>query len=70
MASEKGKTDGKPWEIGEDWASVVVGFGMIVFVIAAGYTLTTPTFGGKAGWNDYTGIVNVFNSRSLFVSLF
>jgi len=70
MASEKGKTAGKPWEIGEDWASVVVGFGMIVFVIAAGYTLTTPTFGGKAGWNDYTGIVNVFNSRSLFVSLF
>jgi uncharacterized integral membrane protein (TIGR00698 family) len=43
---------------------------MIVFVIAAGYTLTTPTFGGKAGWNDYTGIVNVFNSRSLFISLF
>lgn len=70
MASEKGKAAGKPWEIGEDWASVVVGFGMIVFVIAAGYTLTTPTFGGKAGWNDYTGIVNVFNSRSLFVSLF
>ena len=70
MAAENGTTARKPWNIGEDWASVVLGFGMIVFVIAAGYTLTTPTFGGKAGWNDYTGIVNVFNSRSLFVSLF
>ncbi len=70
MAAENGTPVRKPWNLGEDWASVVLGFGMIVFVIAAGYTLTTPTFGGKVGWNDYTGIVNVFNSRSLFVSLF
>ena len=70
MTAENGTPARKPWNLGEDWASVVLGFGMIVFVIAAGYTLTTPSFGGKAGWNDYTGIINVFNSRSLFVSLF
>ena len=59
----------KFWNIGQDWASVAVGFAMIVFVILAGYTINTPTFGGKAGWEDYTGIVNVFKSPSLGVSL-
>lgn len=57
------------WNIGQDWASVAVGFAMIVFVILAGYSITIPTFGGKAGWNDYTGIINVFKSHSLGISL-
>ncbi len=63
------KPNVKFWNIGQDWASVVIGFALILFVVLAGYSITTPTFGGKAGWNDYTGIVNVFNSSSLAISL-
>ncbi len=69
MSEISGTSAKKFWNIGQDWGSVVIGFAMILFVVLAGYAITTPSFGGKAGWNDYTGIVNVFSSSSLAVSL-
>lgn len=37
------------FNIGQDWASVVTGFVLIVFVVLTGYAIATPSFGGKAG---------------------
>lgn len=69
MSTQKNTKKKEVWNIGQDWASVAVGFALIVFVVLAGYSVHVPTFGGKTGWNDYTGIVNVFQSSSLFISL-
>jgi len=57
------------FNIGQDWASVVTGFVLILFVVITGYAVATPSFGGKAGWNfdhDFTGM---FGASSLWTSL-
>jgi len=57
------------FNIGQDWASVVTGFILILFVVITGYAVATPSFGGKAGWNfdhDFTGM---FGASSLWTSL-
>ena len=55
--------------IGQDWASVAIGFGIIVFVILAGYSIGTPSFGGSAGWKGIGAISEMFGSSSLLISI-
>ena len=55
--------------VGQDWASVAIGFGIIVFVILAGYSISTPSFGGSAGWNGIGAITEMFGSSSLLVAV-
>ncbi|MBK7732408.1 MAG: putative sulfate exporter family transporter [Bacteroidales bacterium] len=62
-------TSSDRFNIGQDWASVVTGFVLILFVVITGYAVATPSFGGKAGWNfdhDFTGM---FGASSLWTSL-
>jgi uncharacterized integral membrane protein (TIGR00698 family) len=59
----------KIWNIGQDWASVVIGFGLILFVVLAGDTFSAPSFGGKAGWNGLSGVISIFSSSPLWISL-
>ncbi len=60
----------KRFHIGQDWASVVIGFILILFVAVAGYTVSTPSFGGKGGWNGFQDIVSMLSSSALGISLF
>jgi uncharacterized integral membrane protein (TIGR00698 family) len=55
--------------IGQDWASVAIGFGIIVFVILAGYSISTPSFGGSAGWKGIGAITEMFGSSSLLIAV-
>lgn len=59
----------KRLNIGQDWASVVAAFVMIIFVVITGYALVTPTFGGKAGWNSEFDFVGMFGASSLWSSI-
>ena len=59
----------KRFHIGQDWASVVIGFILILFVAVAGYTVSTPAFGGKGGWNGFQDIVSMLSSSALGISL-
>jgi uncharacterized integral membrane protein (TIGR00698 family) len=71
MTEEKTKSEKKFRNIGQDWASVIIGFAVIVFVVlyglfiekSAGHSITAPVFGGKTGWNNFDGIISLFNSR-------
>ena len=71
MTAEKSTPDKKIWNLGQDWASVVIGFALILFVIiyglfvekSVGHSITAPSFGGKTGWNDFTGILAIFNYK-------
>lgn len=49
--------------VGQDWASVVIGFTLIIFVIVTGYSLPIPSFGDKAGWADFSGISGLFDGK-------
>ena len=69
MAGVNSKKDKKFWNIGQDWASVVIGFALIILVLIAGNQIQVPAFGGKAGWNNLSGIMSIFNSSSLVFSL-
>jgi len=69
MTDKKGVITDRKFKIGQDWASVVVGFGLILFVVIAGYKISTPAFGGKAGWSDFGGIAGMFSSSALGISL-
>ncbi len=51
------------YRIGQDWASVVIGFILILFVVATGYSVAVPSFGDKAGWADIQGIGGLFNGK-------
>lgn len=51
----------KSLHIGQDWASVITGFCLIILVVISGYSFSTPTFGGKTGWTDLQGIAASFN---------
>lgn len=54
--------------IGQDWASVVTGFVLIIFVVISGYAIGTPSFGGKAGWNGDHDFSGMFGASSLWTS--
>jgi len=71
MTTEKITSTKRFWNLGQDWASVVIGFTLILFVVlyglffekSVGHSITTPSFGGKTGWNDFSGILAIFNSK-------
>lgn len=55
-------------KIGQDWASVVTGFVLIIFVVLTGYAISTPSFGGKAGWDANHDFSGMFGAASLWTS--
>ncbi len=55
--------------LGQDWASVVAGFVLILFVVITGYAIVTPSFGGKAGWNRDHDFSGMFGASSLWTSV-
>ena len=55
--------------LGQDWASVVAGFVLILFVVITGYAIVTPSFGGKAGWNRDHDFSVMFGASSLWTSV-
>ncbi|MDF1558986.1 MAG: putative sulfate exporter family transporter [Bacteroidales bacterium] len=57
----------KKYVIGQDWASVVTGFILILFVVITGYATRTPAFGGKVGWNSGQDLSGIFSSSSLWL---
>jgi len=57
------------FNIGQDWASVVTGFLLILFVVITGYAIATPSFGGKAGWNRDHDFSGMFGASSLWTSV-
>src|SRR5665647_956408 len=69
MTDNKGALTDRKFKIGQDWASVIVGFGLIIFVVMTAYKISTPLFGGKAGWSGFEGIAGMFNSSALGISL-
>ncbi len=62
-------TEGKKSEtavkfnIGQDWASVVTGFILIIFVIATGYSVAIPSLGGKEGWSGLGSIAAMLDGK-------
>jgi uncharacterized integral membrane protein (TIGR00698 family) len=54
--------------LGQDWASVVAGFVLILFVVITGYAIATPSFGGKAGWDANHDFSGMFGATSLWRS--
>ena len=59
----------KKINLGQDWASVVAGFVLILFVVITGYAIATPSFGGKAGWNRDHDFSGMFGASSLWTSV-
>lgn len=53
--------------IGQDWASVVTGFILILFVVITGYATGTPSFGGKVGWNSGLDLSAILSSSALWL---
>jgi uncharacterized integral membrane protein (TIGR00698 family) len=56
------------FNIGQDWASVVTGFVLIIFVVLTGYAIATPSFGGKAGWDGDHDFSGMLGASSLWTS--
>ena len=68
MTEEK-KTRSCPLiRIGQDWASVITGFILILLVVLIGYKVGTPSFGGKAGWSGSQDLSGILSSSSLWLS--
>lgn len=57
------------FRVGQDWATVIGGFGLILFVLLSGYKTKVPSFGDKAGWHDFTTFSSVLSADSLFSSV-
>ncbi len=69
MTENKNATGTGKFIIGQDWASVVTGFILILVVVLAGYNIGTPSFGGKAGWGSNQDIPGIFSATSLWISV-
>lgn len=63
MTESKKTESGLKFRIGQDWASVVIGFGLILFVVISGYSVNIPSFGDKAGWAGFNVFAGIFNSK-------
>lgn len=50
-------------KIGQDWASVAIGFCLIFFIIFTGYSVNTPSFGDKSGWTGVQVLNGILNSN-------
>ena len=62
-------SDKRQFNIGQDWASVVSSFLIILIVLLAGYSISTPSFGPKSGMNDVASLVSAVSSTSLGYSI-
>lgn len=69
MADNNNSSSVKKFTLGQDWASVVAGFIMILFVVLTGYAVLTPSFGGKAGWNHDHDFSGMFGAATLWSSV-
>jgi len=69
MADNNNSSSVKKFTLGQDWASVVAGFIMILFVVLTGYAILTPSFGGKAGWNQDHDFSGMFGAATLWSSV-
>ena len=69
MADNINSSSVKKFTLGQDWASVVAGFIMILFVVLTGYAVLTPSFGGKAGWNHDHDFSGMFGAATLWSSV-
>jgi uncharacterized integral membrane protein (TIGR00698 family) len=68
MTENKKPTLSGRFNIGQDWASVVTGFVLIIFVVLTGYAIATPSFGGKAGWDGDHDFSGMLGASSLWTS--
>jgi uncharacterized integral membrane protein (TIGR00698 family) len=68
MTEKKNATGAEKFIIGQDWASVVTGFILILVVVIVGYNIGTPSFGGKAGWSSNQDMPGIFSASSLWIS--
>jgi hypothetical protein len=57
------------FHVGQDWATVIVGFVLIFTVLLAGYNIKVPSFGDKTGWHDFATFLASFSSGSFFISV-
>lgn len=69
MTELKQVKTGLKLRVGQDWASVIAGMILILFVVIAGYAVSTPAFGGSAGWKDLGALGGTFGSSSLWISV-
>jgi uncharacterized integral membrane protein (TIGR00698 family) len=69
MTELKQVKTGLKLRVGQDWASVIAGMILILFVVIAGYAVSTPAFGGSAGWKDLGTLGGTFGSSSLWISV-
>jgi len=69
MTENKKAASAGKFIIGQDWASVMTGFILILAVLIAGYNIGTPSFGGKAGWSSNQDMPGIFSASSLWISL-
>lgn len=67
MTENRDTTARRKYVIGQDWASVVTGFILILFVVITGYATGTPSFGGKVGWNSGQDLSAIFSSSALWL---
>ena len=56
-------------KVGQDWATVIGGFGLILIVLLTGYKIKVPSFGDKTGWHDISSFSAVIMSDSLLSSI-
>ena len=57
------------FKVGQDWATVIGGFGLIFLVLLTGYKIKVPSFGDKIGWHDISTFSAVIMSDSLLSSI-
>ncbi|MDZ7633414.1 MAG: hypothetical protein U5L72_02820 [Bacteroidales bacterium] len=47
---------------------LLLALSLILFVLIAGYSIGTPSFGGKAGWSGNQDMPGIFSASSLWIS--
>jgi uncharacterized integral membrane protein (TIGR00698 family) len=69
MTEIKNVTKKRFFHVGQDWATVIVGFVLIFTVLLAGYNIKVPSFGDKTGWHDFATFLASFSSGSFYISV-
>ncbi len=57
------------FKVGQDWATVIGGFGLILVVLLTGYKIKVPSFGDKIGWHDISTFSAALRSDTLLSSI-
>ncbi len=69
MAEATKATGKKRLNVGQDWATVIAGFIIILMVILVKYSISIPSFGGKAGWHDTETFSAALSAVGLLTSI-